>query len=95
MDISDMAPIGGGDLRGPAAPSISKLAGSFTPTASPQPDDIWNPRGREVGVDDRRADPYGLPGAGSERPVQRDYTGMDGALSFADVAGNVRAAVRP
>ena len=88
---------GGGTLRGPAAPSTSKLAGTFTQTQIQHPDTIWSPRGSELAPPDRplttSRDAY--QEAESERPVEREHAGADGPLSFHSVAGNVRAAVRP
>ena len=49
MDINDtyLAPVGGGTLRGPAAPSVSKTAGTFTPTQRPvHPDEDLEPARR-------------------------------------------------
>lgn len=96
MNLDDMTPVGGGDLRGPAAPSTSKLAGTFSETKITDPAEVWAPRSRDVGVDtSTRYDPYRLPGRESERPMARDYAGADGPLSFHDVGVRTRAAVRP
>jgi hypothetical protein len=91
MNLEYLTPVGGGELRGPAAPSITRMAGTFTPTAIQHPDEIWSPRGSEIAPPQRpfTPSPDYANTAESERPVQVSY------MSHADVAGNVRAALRP
>lgn len=99
MDIndSDLAPVGGGQLRGQAEPAVRQTAGTFTPTQAQHPDTIWSPRGGELAPPDRPLGPTpdAYTRAESERPVSRDYTGADGPLSFHGPAAQTRAAVRP
>jgi len=103
MNMSDMAPVGGRDLRTPARvsqPAVSEPVGTFTQTASPHPDEIWSPRGSEIAPPDRplsstRFDPYQRPGAETERPMAREHVGDEYPFSFHDVARTARAAVRP
>ena len=98
MDINDMTPVGGGDLRGPEAPSISKSAGTFTPTASPHPDLIWNPRGGELAPPGRPLSPSpdAYTDAPAERPVPAAHMADDPVMgSLPDTHRAIRAALRP
>ena len=89
MNMDDMTPVGGGSLRGPAAPSAEPVA-TFTPTQAVHPDTIWSPRGGELAPPDRPISPTRdyYSGAESERPASLSYMA-------ADLHRTVRAALRP
>lgn len=101
MNLDDMTPVGGGTLRGQAAPSTSKLAGTFSETRAVDPSEIWQPHSREVAPGDRplsNPDPYARPGAASERPARWEHMGERGVFAVpghTEVAQMTRAAVRP
>lgn len=99
MDINDtdLAPVGGGTLRGPAAPSVSKTAGTFTPTRAVHPDEIWSPRGGEIAPPDRPLTPAPDYAVESERPVRAAYMGETPTVGnlVRDMHPVVRAALRP
>ena len=89
MNMDDMTPAGGGDLRGPTAPAAEPVA-TFTPTQAVHPDTIWSPRGGELAPPDRPLSPTRdyYSGAESERPASLSYMA-------ADLHRTVRAALRP
>ncbi len=57
MDLNDMAPAGGGELRGSPAEPVRQTVGTFTPTQAQHPDEIWSPRGGELAPPDRPLGP--------------------------------------
>ena len=102
MDLSDMTPVGGGDLRGPATlsePVIRQTVGTFSATQAPHPDLIWSPRGSELAPPDRPLSPSrdAYADAESERPVRAAYMGERPTVGnlVRDTHRAVRAALRP
>lgn len=89
IEDADLAPVGGGTLRGQAGPVRESVA-TFTPTSSPHPDTIWSPRGGELAPPDRplTPSPDAYTAAESERPVPAAYMATD-------LHRTVRAALRP
>jgi hypothetical protein len=98
MDLNDLTPAGAGSLRAPAAPAIREPVGTFSETRVQHPDEIWNPRGSEIGPPQRPLGPapgYSA-GAGSERSVQADTSERPTAGdTVRNAQRTVRAALRP
>lgn len=99
MDINDMAPVGGGELRGSPAEPVRQTIGTFTPTRTQHPDEIWSPRGSELAPPDRplttSRDAYA--GAESERPMPVAHMGESPIVGnlVRDMHPVIRAALRP
>lgn len=104
MDLDTLVPAGGGSLSRPVLGPHRQAVATFTQTETPHPDDIWEPLSRVTGMtaDGQQGDPLGgyQPGRSIEHePVddaERDsqHT-VQRAYSFAETAGQVRAALRP
>jgi hypothetical protein len=86
MDLDDLTPAGSGSLRDGTHRIARQTVATFTPTRTMHPDQIWNPRSREIyghrpwragSTDDRRTD------------------GHAGRFSHEDAGRTVRAALRP
>lgn len=102
MDISDIAPVGGGKLRTPARvtePAVREPVGTFSATQAPHPDLIWSPRGSELAPPDRplRFTRDAYADAESERPIPAAYMGERPTVGnlVRDTHRAVRAALRP
>lgn len=85
MDMDDFTPASGGSLRDSLRPETREPVGTFTPTRTLHPDEIWNPRSREI------------TGHRPWRPdVREDRTAGDvERFSHEEAAGQMRAALRP
>jgi hypothetical protein len=75
MDLDSLVPSGGGSLRGPARPLVREPVATFTRPVVQHPDEIWSPRGSELGPPRRpltqSAQFYSH--AESERPAERQH----------------------
>lgn len=95
MDLDTLVPAGGGSLSRPVPPRVSEPVATFTQTRAMHPDEIWSPRGSEIGPPQRPlSPPVSYESASAERPVAREHMGDDipGHLL---AAAQVRAALRP
>jgi hypothetical protein len=99
MDLNDMTPAGGGELRGGPAEPVRQTVGTFTPTQIQHPDAIWSPRGGELAPPDRplTPSPDAYARAESERSAPAAYMGETPTVGnlVRDMHPVVRAALRP
>lgn len=94
MDLDTFTPEGGGSLSRTVTPRLSEPVATFTQTRAVHPDEIWSPRGSEIGPPQR---PLTQPAqfyqsAQAERPAEPEY-GL--SAPHADAARMVRAVMRP
>ena len=104
MDLDTLVPAGGGSLSRPVLGPRRQIIGTFTPAQTPDPGDLWEPLTRTTGITagGQQGDPFGgyRPGHGLEHePLDSaekagQHTAQS-AYSFAETAGQVRAALRP
>lgn len=93
MDLEDLTPAGG-TLRGALRPAMHEPVATFTPTSITHPDEIWSPRGSEIGPSARPlTQPTQFVQHAGERPVRALYTG--GSSPHAEASAQVRSALRP
>jgi hypothetical protein len=95
MDLEDLTPAGA-SFRSALRPAASAgPVATFTPTGITHPDEIWSPRGSEIGPPARplTQPPQFYQHAESERPVAALYT--DSPSVHAESAAQVRSALRP
>jgi hypothetical protein len=97
MDLDDLTPALGGSLRGPITPRVSEPVATFTPTGITHPDQIWSPRGSEIGPQQRPLTQPAQFGRSIEHePVNTSERTAQGTVqTIADHAAGIRAALRP